>query len=207
MQIFSVGDILNKRIEQAELNHLIYMVRFDQLVFYIGQSKRDVVTRFWEHLNKPSKLGQLIKLNQPLSLNWEVAFFSLADCRPYVQQKLLFQDQEWEHFDMDMAEKELIHHFRPVANADFNSNPTPLPAHLKGRHLFTADSSTSLFGQATRASNNRAWENKMRLSGWISINDENGRVFWKHQNGNTLSPDQIKPYQERQKIPPITGHE
>ena len=202
MQFTSVGDILNKRIEQASFDQLIYMVHVDQLVFYIGQSKRDVVTRFWEHINKPSKLGQLISLNQPNSPQWQVQFFSLADCRPYVQQKKLFQDQAWEHFDMDMAEKALITYFCPVANADFNPQPTTLPTHFKGGFLFTAVSPANLFSQGTKTPKEIAWLNQMRLNGWVSISDENGRVFWKHQQGQTLTEKQVRPYQAKNQIPP-----
>lgn len=201
MQQLSVGDILNKQIEQSSFDHLIYMVHLEALVFYIGQSKRDVVTRFWEHINKPSRLGQLIALNEPDSLKWQVRFFNLADCRPFVQQKRLFQDQAWEHFDMTMAEKALITHFRPVVNADFNPKPTPLPSHFKGRHLFTAVS-TPLFNNGSKSAQEIAWQNKMRLNGWVSMVDENGRFYWKHQSGQTLSDKQIALYRANHKVPP-----
>lgn len=203
MKQLRVGDILNKQIEAAPFDQLIYMVHFEELVFYIGQSKRNVVTRFWEHMNKPSRLGQLITLNQPDSLAWQVKFFNLADCRPFVMQKKLFQEQAWEHFDMDMAEKALIAHFRPVANVDYNPQPTLLPSFLKGGHLFRANQpNRSLFSGSNASSKEMLWVNQMRLNGWVQIADDNGRSYWKHKNGYLLTDEQIAPYRTSNKLPP-----
>lgn len=203
MALLTVRTLLEGKTDHVDFNHLIYKVFINSLVLYIGQSKRNVVTRFGEHLNKPSKLGMLIKLNQPSSLNWQIKFFTLSDCRPFIHQKRLFVDQAWEHFDMDMAERALIEHFRPVVNADFNPNPTPLPPHLKGHHLFnpTAVSNMLSSNGTNRSPNNIAWQNKMRLNGWISIQDENGRTLWKHPSGTIMTADQLIPYQESGTIP------
>ena len=127
MKSVQIQDVLERQMDHV-LGHLIYVVRDGDVVFYVGQSKRDVIMRFWEHMNKPSRLGQLIALNRPQSMKWLVDFYTLADCQPYVKQQSLFSMQEWQHFDMDMAEQGMIAQMRPVLNKDFNVNPTPLPA-------------------------------------------------------------------------------
>lgn len=197
MRQITVGDLLEKRIETAPFDQLIYLVHLERLVFYVGQSKRNVVTRFLEHLNKPSKLGQLIALNSPHSHRWGVRFFTLTECRPFVQQKRLFQDQGWEHFNMDMAEQALIAHFCPVVNSDFNPSPTPLPSSFNGRHLFTPPSIVD-----TAMKNETIWLNNMHLGGWVKIEDRHGRSFWKHRDGRLLTDQQIDPYRLAGKLPP-----
>ncbi|NJN54792.1 MAG: hypothetical protein HC804_08600 [Anaerolineae bacterium] len=45
MHSTTIQTLLNKQMDTA-LGHLIYVVRDGQLVFYVGQSRRDVVARF-----------------------------------------------------------------------------------------------------------------------------------------------------------------
>lgn len=196
MKQLRVDDILEKRVRQAEFDQLIYKIHFESTVFYIGQSKRDVVTRLWEHLNKPSRLGQLIQLNEPASRRWRVSFYTLAACRPFVQQKRLFADQAWEYFDMDAAERALITHFCPVVNADYNPRPTPLPPQFRGQHLFAASAVPSLFSHAATQ-----WQNRMRLGGWVSVRAADGGLIWKHSSGRMLTEQQIRPYQTSNTLP------
>jgi len=193
MQTTTVQAILDKQIETS-LGHLIYVVKDGALVFYVGQSKRDVVARFWEHMQKPSRLGQLIALNRPQSLAWTVDFYALADCRPYVSQKSLFAMQAWEHFDMDMAEQSVIAALRPVLNRDFNPNPMPLPPHYNGQYLTE---------QPTNTTNptERVWLNRMSLAGWVHGQDANGRVTWQHRDGRFLSEQQMAPYRQQNRLP------
>lgn len=200
MKQLLVDDIIQKRIRQAQFDQLIYKIHFESTVFYIGQSKRDIVTRLWEHLNQPSRLGKLIRLNEPGSRRWRLTFYTLADCRPFVGQKRLFTDQAWEHFDMDMAEKALIAHFRPVVNADFNATPTLLPAQFKGQHLFSKKTAASTLGMTGDAAFAQ-WANKMRLNGWVSVDGSDGRTFWKHKNGRILNERQVQPYWIHNKLP------
>lgn len=193
MHITTIQAILDKGIDAA-LGHLIYVVRDEPLVFYVGQSKRDVVARFWEHVQKPSRLGEFIALNRPQSLAWAVDFYTLADCRPFVGQKSLFAMQAWEHFDMDMAEQSVIAALRPVLNRDFNAHPTPLPPHYQGQHL-TEQPTTAPAPTA------RVWLNRMSLAGWVYEQDADGRVTWQHRDGRTLSEQQIAPYRHQNRLP------
>ncbi len=193
MQTTTVQAILDKQIDNTR-GHVIYVVRDGSLAFYVGQSKRDVVARFGEHLQKPSRLGELIELNRPGSLQWAVDFYTLADCRPFVSQKSLFTMQAWEHFDMDMAEQSLIAALRPVLNRDFNPHPTPLPRHYQGQHL--GDQLPAIAPAASRV-----WLNRMSLAGWVYALDVDGRTTWQHRDGRVLTDLQMAPYRQQNQIP------
>lgn len=193
MQTTTVHAILHKQLDST-LGHLIYVVRDGPLVFYVGQSKRDVVARFGEHMQKPSRLGELVELNRPQSLDWAVDFYTLADCRPFVAQKSLFAMQTWEHFDMDMAEQNLIATLRPVLNRDFNPQPSPLPPHYQGQHL-TGQPATAV------SPGERIWLNRMSLAGWVYATDSHGRTIWQHRDGRTLTDQQITPFRQQNRIP------
>lgn len=195
MQTVPVKTILNKQIDQA-FGHLIYVVRDQTVVFYVGQSKRDVVERFWEHLHKPSRLGQLIQQNEPDSHNWQVDFYTLADCRPFVSQKSLFAMQAWEAFDMDMAEEALIRQLKPILNRDFNAKPSLLPQRYRGQEL----AATPQFD--LHAPQNRVWLNRMSLAGWVYEETEDGQLIWHHPNGRFLPDAAVQPYRRANQLPP-----
>ncbi len=194
MKTIVVADILDKQFD-TEVGHVIYVVRNGRLLFYIGQSKRDLVVRFREHVQKPSRLGRLINENKPASLSWSLDFYTLADCRPFVAQKTLFPMQEWEHFDMDMAEEGMIRQLRPVLNLDFNPNPNPLPAHYQGHDIFDKPLSST--------THDRLWLNRMGLQGWSYIQDKkSGLVLWQHTSGTWLTEKEGESFRQSGKIPP-----
>ena len=198
MVTVSMNSVLSKEVKKS-LGHLIYVVRDETLVFYVGQSRRDVITRFWEHMHTPSHLGQLIELNKPDSLGWAVDFYELADCAKFVQQKTLFALQAWQHFDMDMAEQALIQEMHPVLNRDFNPQPTQLPISYKGHaELGLAQLKSAVSPQE------RIWLNKMSLQGWVyEAVGENGRIQWKHSSGKTLTEADMLLYRQSGTIPKI----
>ena len=194
MQTVTVQKLLHNQIDNT-LGHLIYVVRDHDLIFYIGQSKRDITARFSEHVQKPTRLGQLIALNRPDSFTWSVDFYTLADCRPFVAQKSLFAMQAWEHFDMDMAEQGLIQSLQPVLNRDFNAHPTPLPAIYAGQHL-APQPQTDL-----HAPELQPWLNRMSLDGWVYEMDANGRLTWHHSDGRTMTDNEIAPFRSNNRVP------
>jgi hypothetical protein len=196
MDTFTIQAIVDKQFDQA-LGHLIYVVREGEVVFYVGQSKRDVVTRFWEHIQKRSRLGQLIELNRPSSLTWLVDFYTLADCRPYVTQKSLFAMQAWETFDMDMAEQALIAWLRPILNRNFNANPTPLPAHYHGHELLGQRLPASLLHEPAH----RPWLNRMSLAGWVYVQDGDGCITWRHHDGRLVADREMALFRQSGRIP------
>jgi hypothetical protein len=198
MKTFTIADIFEEKVDST-LGHIIYLVRDETLVFYIGQSKRDVITRFQEHMQKPSRLGKIIKLNSPDSHQWSIDFYTMEDCRPFVQQKSLFTMQAWEQFDMTMAESAMIQALKPVINQDFNPNPTPLPNRYRGHAVI--DGGETAVSPPTQ---NRIWLNKMSLAGWVYEQDKqtNQRV-WRHANGAVLTEEKMAPFQKSGHIPPI----
>ncbi|WP_420643408.1 GIY-YIG nuclease family protein [Candidatus Leptofilum sp.] len=205
---FTVKQLLAKEAAET-LGHLIYVVRDADLVFYVGQSRRDVLTRFGEHMQKPSRLGQLIQLNEPASDNWSVDFYALADCAAFVRQKSLFALQEWQHFDMDMAEQAMIQAMRPVLNRDFNEKPTPLPAGYLGHAaLFLPKPTTATSAMLstavspTTSPQDRIWLNRMSLQGWVHETAGN-RTFWRHASGKTLTEAEMAAYRLAGKLPKI----
>ncbi len=211
MKTIAVADILDKRFE-PEVGHVVYVVRNGRLLFYIGQSKRDLVVRFREHLQKPSRLGRLINKNKPASLSWSIDFYTLADCRPFVVQKTLFPMQEWEHFDMDMAEEAMIRQLHPVLNSDFNPTPTPLPTHYQGADVFEQPGSPLLTGNGrfdkqsqspVTATRDRLWLNRMGLQGWSYTQDKkSGSMLWQHASGKWLTEKEGESFRQSGKIPP-----
>lgn len=194
----TVDDILKKNATNA-LGHLIYVVRDDALIFYVGQSRRDVVTRFWEHLQKPSRLGQFIQLNEPVSHQWAVDFYALADCATFVRQKSLFALQEWQHFDMDMAEQAMIQGMHPVLNLDFNEKPTPLPTRYRGHAALHLPKPVTAVSPTT-SPKDRIWLNRMSLQGWV--HETTGtRIVWRHSSGKTLTEAEMAPFRQAGKLP------
>lgn len=204
----TIGSILAKKVADT-LGHLIYVIRDANLVFYVGQSRRDVLTRFGEHMQKPSRLGQLIQLNLPASEAWAVDFYELADCAAFVRQKSLFALQAWQHFDMDMAEQAMIQAMRPVLNLDFNEKPTQLPAGYRGHAALrlakpvTATSALLSTGVSpTTSPQDRIWLNRMSLQGWV-LETTGTRTVWQHRSGKTLTNAEMEPYRQAGKVPTI----
>ena len=194
----TIAAILAKEVSNT-LGHLIYVVRDGPLAFYVGQSKRDVLTRFGEHVQKPSRLGQLIQLNAPVSHNWLVDFYALADCAAFVQQKSLFTMQAWQHFDMDMAEQGMIRALHPVLNLDFNEKPTPLPSRYRGHAALHLPKPVSTVSPTT-SPQDRVWLNRMSLQGWV-LERTGSRAVWRHRNGKILTEAEMAPYRQAGKVP------
>jgi hypothetical protein len=200
MKSVTVDLLIEREIEEA-LGHLIYVVRDGRFTFYIGQSKRDVITRFHEHLHKPSLLGQIIQLNLPDSRQWLVDFYTLADCRPFIKQKSLFPMQAWEHFDMDMAEIAMIKQLRPILNQDFNPNPTPLPDRYLGHSLLHQPMPASPIQNQSLFP--RIWLNRMSLNGWTVSRDHSGHITWQHHSGLKINDGDMIPFRDAGKLPPL----
>ncbi len=199
MKTVTVEAILKKEVAQV-LGHLLYVVRDDRLIFYVGQSRRDVITRFWEHLQAPSHLGRLIAVNKPASEQWLVDFYTLADCEQFVQQKSLFTMQAWHRFDMDMAEQSLIQAMRPVLNRDFNEKPRPLPAGYRG-HAVLGLAKPQTAVSPTTSPQERIWFNRVSLQGWV-YEQVNGRLQWQHPSGKTVTEAEMSVYRHANKLPP-----
>ena len=70
----------------------IYMVRDDNLVFYVGKLEHSIVDHILEHCGladsgaTPDRLGQLILDNAPSSNGWLVDLLNPEECEPIVSE-------------------------------------------------------------------------------------------------------------------------
>jgi hypothetical protein len=199
MQQYSLAEF--KKINpKTLLGHTIYLVRDGETVFYIGQSRRDTVTRFHEHLHGPSRLGELILANMPAADAWMIELYTLADCRPFVQQKSLFPQQEWEHFDLDAGGKSNDSTTASCAKPDFNPEPRPLPDRYQGAELAATASRPA--EQSFQSAPQRVWQNRLQLQGWVRVEDAHGRLHWQHPHGRTFTTAEMETYRRAGRLPP-----
>lgn len=229
MKTVSIEDFVKKRVTNSP-GHLIYVVRDEALVLYVGQTERNVVVRFAEHLNHLSRLGQLIKMNYPACLNWSVDLYTLADCRPYVAQQALWVVQDGLPYDVDMAEIGMIQKMQPVVNFDHNPHPTPLPDAYRGHDVLQKrppsffieeneleDASQEwitpeeplplVFADAEEETEDEEWLDRLAEQGWVcGRNRDNGRTEWWHRDGAVLSEAEMARYQKMGKLPPSSGN-
>jgi len=98
----------------------LYLVRDDEVVFYVGQSHL-AFTRLWHHLLNGFKgrsiLGRFIWCNWPRSMRFTIELLS-SQCAQF----------ESVGHDLDAAERMLIQQASPCFNISHNDQPTPLPA-------------------------------------------------------------------------------
>ena len=181
--------------------HRIYVVRDGDLVMYVGQSMRNVIGRLRTHLDerRPSLLGELIKVNHPMSKHWQVDLYMLADCAAYVDQFALFPLQEGLPYDSNTAEKGMIWKMRPVINRKHNPHPSLLPDGYRGHSILLAREPESIY-MHTEAN----WFANVILNGWVCAHGhESGRTEWWHHSGATLSDEGMTPYRVARRVPSI----
>lgn len=121
----TMRDLLEGRLDDQDTHsYYLYIVRDEEVVFYVGQSCHGVVNRLWQHLGRGSFdqglswLGRVIEANLPISLDWII---ELREPRHKTHE--YFHSQ----LDIDDTEKELIEELRPCLNVIYNSLPSPLP--------------------------------------------------------------------------------
>jgi hypothetical protein len=131
------GNISTKDIAR----HNIYVVRENDVIFYIGQSINPL-SRLQEHLGQtwrspsPSSIGLLILENADVSSEWAYDLYALEDCKNIVKmyrESLSNNDpvvfwKEVPHTSwVNECEHAMIWHFRPCLNIAANTKATPLP--------------------------------------------------------------------------------
>ncbi len=98
----------------------LYVIRDENVVFYVGQSYA-AFGRVWEHLKNGYKwrsdVGRFILCNWPKSMNYEI-------------ELLWSGSSEFEPVghDLSRAEQMLIKRYRPCFNISQNDSPMPIPA-------------------------------------------------------------------------------
>jgi predicted GIY-YIG superfamily endonuclease len=97
------------------LRHDLYLLRDDEVVFYVGQS-HNAFERVWEHLRDGFKgrstVGRFVLCNWPRAMRFIVELLNS-------QAALLRRDA---------AERRLIEQYAPCFNEALNERPTPLPS-------------------------------------------------------------------------------
>lgn len=138
----TVGDFLDDSLDDVlETCERLYVVGDGDLTLYVGQSQSPI-DRILEHLGLagrnrgwPSRLGQLILDNAPASHAWTVRLLAVDDCEAAIREVF----PAYVRWDVDLAERAMIHTLRPCLNVIHNCQGTPLPA--KYLHARPTDSS------------------------------------------------------------------
>lgn len=125
----TVRDIFNDNFTNVP-DEGIYIFRDGEHVFYVGQSI-DIGRRLHEHLLSTAQVGDLVRLNWPKSLSWQVEIMTVEECQPYVLREYPKSTSMW----LDTAERVLIRYYHPSLNGKLNFSPSKLPAHIKRREL------------------------------------------------------------------------
>ncbi len=132
----------------------LYVIRDENLVFYVGQSYY-AFERVWDHIKNGYKwrsdVGRFILCNWPKSMNYEIELLSSNS------QEFALVDN-----NLSRAEEMLIKKYRPCFNVSQNGNPSPIPdVYLPpGAEIRCSRSLRRLqyqAGQAIRNDNRKKW--------------------------------------------------
>ncbi len=97
----------------------LYVIRDENLVFYVGQSYC-AFERVWDHIKNGYKwrsdVGRFILCNWPKSMNYEIELLSSNS------QEFALVDN-----NLSRAEEMLIKKYKPCFNVSQNGNPSPIP--------------------------------------------------------------------------------
>ena len=131
MQRATIGEILDRTLQREVTDCRIYLVRDDDIAFYIGQSST-IYDRLESHMGmdwkqEPSILGEHVFAHLPQSREWVVELFSLQDCEQvtvdYMVGKGLFwytKEIYYERGGVDFAEQAMIVLHHPLLNSTYN---------------------------------------------------------------------------------------
>lgn len=137
----TIGDLLDG-VELETRGHRIYLVRDNDVVFYVGKSDVGVLGRLSDHLGRgdwrpgsPSILGELILDNLPESRAWQVELFTVLDCEDAIQRYFPHTSFKgtWYLYASDDAEKALIWDHRPCLNTTYNYDGQRLPDRYRNK--------------------------------------------------------------------------
>lgn len=129
----TIKDVLDGKIADIP-ERGIYIFRDGDCVLYVGKSIR-VATRLKEQLQSISALTDLIEINKPSSLFWQIEVMTVEECYPYA----LKEHPKGVYLTLDTAEGVIIRHHQPCLNGSLNLNRGRLPAHIKRRELIPGE--------------------------------------------------------------------
>jgi hypothetical protein len=128
----SVGEIL-QGWDGDPADTRIYLVRDDQVVFYVGVLVRSILDHMLEHgglldNGRPAdQLGRLILDNAPSSNGWVVDLLNLEDCEPIVREVTPL----YRRLDATRAVFCLTNYYRPCLGEKGNPETVELPERYK----------------------------------------------------------------------------
>ncbi len=132
-----LAQVLNGDIDDLPNNRGVYIVRDEDVVFFVGKTEIGLVKRMLKDVGMLARepdpvrdrLRRLVADNAPESGNWQVDYLTVKNCEPYVRQH--FPNQKM--LDVDLAELAIIKHFRPLLNSNNAEQAGELPArYVKG---------------------------------------------------------------------------
>lgn len=119
----TVKDMLRRTSPLQEKGEVIYVIRTDGTVFYVGKASVGVFKRFRQHLQsnntlRPSSIGATIIVNLPDSLAWTFEAYTLKECFSLEGRKMPRKDllEMLLSSYIDEAETFMIHHLQPCIN-------------------------------------------------------------------------------------------
>ena len=86
----TIGDIIDGKLDYPEdipEDYIVYIVRDDKIIFYIGKSESSVLDRLFSHFGRGSFgwagysfLNQFVKNNLPESRDWQIELYTGEEC-------------------------------------------------------------------------------------------------------------------------------
>ena len=129
MLLYTIGQVLDMKGEKPYgSNYYIYLYRDDKtsLALYVGKSAYPI-RRLRQHWisDAKSRIGAIIRENQPDSLNWLVEIYNITECSSFV---LTYEPKQYEIYQTCLetesqvfnsaiiAERAMIAHYQPSYN-------------------------------------------------------------------------------------------
>lgn len=138
------GKFMDGNYDDKDECHELYILKKDNQVLYVGISKRDIWDRWfsgwsshmilngWGEWFSDSRVGRAVTENMPVSLEWDIEFFTKEDCLKLLGQNI-------EKCSIEYIEGLIINKLQPslnIALANYSHGQTDLIdfSHLKAGH-------------------------------------------------------------------------
>lgn len=127
----TIQGLIQGELDYAEVSG-VYIIRDGKDVLYVGRSK-DTVNRLIEHIEKwtSSSIGNIIHINAPQSLSWQIELMKPEECRDIVKGVYKRYANPDNIIDIETAEESMIMYYHPCFNTSNNPNPNRTPSHIK----------------------------------------------------------------------------
>jgi hypothetical protein len=150
----SVSDLIGDQEIDLRGDYGLYVIRDDDVFFYIGRTKMHPSFRLMQHLGaggiygrRTSQLGDFLVMNHPESYFWQVDLLDISDCEPYLLSYALSDKeaaallarryQSYDNSDVafELLERTLISCIGTCLNRAYNHlNRREMPERYKGHY-------------------------------------------------------------------------